>query len=205
MSDLKSAWEIAQEKADRLGRLSAEELQQQREEACRESGRGIAQRFIDSPDAVDLEAEIGKHGEEERALVKGAVVKRLAEALELGSEPPTGARAAGQGQSDTASLRLEKTVDAIAALEPERGAIVEQIRSLIQEYVAAAGKTPRKQEIEKKGRDTLHRLRISGTAVGDINVEAAAQWQQSWQELSQAFAARLDNLKQELLARTAAH
>jgi hypothetical protein len=204
MSDLKSAWEIAQEKAERLGRLSAEDLRRQREETCRQAGTGIGQRYLDSPETVDLMAELDKHPEQERALVKGAVVKRLAEALQLGSEPRTGSGAAGQGQSDTADLRLEKTVDAIAALEPAWGTIIEQIRGLMQEYVAAAGKTQRKQEVEKKGRETLHRLRISGTAVGDINVEAAAQWQQSWQELSQAFAARLDNLKQELLARTSA-
>ena len=204
MSDLKSAWEIAQEKADRLGKLSAEELRQQREEACRESGTGIAQRYLDSPQTVNLGAEIGKHGGQERALVRGAVVKHLVEALELGSEPPTRAGAAGQGQSDAATLRLEKTVNAIVALEPAWETIIEQIRGLIREYAAAAGKTQPKQEIEKKGRDTLHRLRISGTAVGDINVEAAAQWQQSWHELSQAFAARLDLLKQELLARTSA-
>jgi hypothetical protein len=205
MGDLKSAWEIAQEKAARLGRLSAEELQQQKEEACRESGRGIAQRYLDSPETVDLAAEIGKHPEEEQPLARGAVVKRLIEALELVSDPATSAGAAGQQRSSTSELRLEKTIDAIAALEPERATIVEQIRGLIQEYGAAAGKTQRKQEIEKKSRETLHRLRISGTAVGDINVEAAAQWQQSWQELSQTFAARLDNLKRELLAITSEH
>jgi len=202
MSDLKSAWEIAQEKADRLGSLSAEELQQQREEASRQAGTGIAQRYLNSPRTVDLRAELGKHAEEERALVKGAVVKRLVEALDLGGEPSTAAGAPGYGQNDTAGLRLEKTIDAIAALEPERGTIIEQVRELFQEYGAAVGKTQRKQEIEKKGRETLHRLRISGTAVGDINVEAAAQWQQGRQELSQSFAARLDLLKQELLART---
>jgi len=202
MSDLKSAWEIAREKADRLGRLSAKELQQQREEACRQAGTGIAQRYLDSPRTVDPRAELGKHAEEERALVRAAIVKRLVEALDLGGEPSTAAGAAGYGQKDTASLRLGKTIDAIAALEPGSGAIIEQLRELFQEYGAAVGKTQRKQEIERKGRETLHRLRISGTAVGDINVEAAAQWQQSWQELSQAFAARLDRLKQELLART---
>jgi len=203
MSDLKSAWEIAREKADRLGSLSAEELQQQREEACRQAGTGIAQRYLDSPRTVDLRAELGKkHPEEERALVRTAVVKRLVEALDLGGEPSTAAGAAGYGQNDTASLRLNRIADAIAALEPERGTIIGQVRELFQEYGAAVGKTQRKQEIEGKGRETLHRLRISGTAVGDINVEAAAQWQQSRQELSQSFAARLDLLKQELLART---
>jgi len=202
MSDLKSAWEIAQEKADRLGRLSAEELQQQKEEACRQAGTGIAQRYLDSPRTKDLGAELGKHPEEERALVRTAVVKRLVEALDLGDEPSTAAEPAGYGQNDMPGLRLNRIADAIATLEPGSGTIIEQVRELSQEYGAAVGKTQRKEEIERKGRETLHRLRISGAAVGDINVEAAAQWQQSWQELSQAFAARLDRLKQELLART---
>ena len=53
-------------------------------------------------------------------------------------------------------------------------------------------------EMENKDREVLHRLRISGTAIGDMNVEASVEWQEKEQSLMATFAPRLDNFKQEL-------
>jgi len=190
MGELKSAWEIAQGKADRLGKLSAEELQQQREERCRQTGQAIAQRYLDNIEPLDLDVELEKHPEGEQGLTKRAAAKRLVEALDLSSQAGTGRRPArGDGGMD-------RVIQGIAMLEPKSGAILEQLRQLFQEYEAATGQTGR--EIKSKGRERLHRLRISGTAVGAINVEAVPGWQQAWQRLRQPFEPRLDHLKQEL-------
>jgi hypothetical protein len=187
MSDLKSAWEIAREKASRLGKLSAQELQQQREQQCRESGRAIAQRYLDSPEPLSLPSELNKY-QEGKDLVSQATVSHLIQAIDL------------QGKDDNDSSmvypRLEKIARGIASLQPKSQPIIDQITQLAREYEGAIAKV--KQEIESNGQETLHRLRISGTAVGDINIKAAPEWQQSWHRLAVTFKPRLDSLKQQL-------
>jgi len=205
MAELKSAWEIAQGKADKLGKLSTEELRQQGEEKCRQIGEAIAQRYLDNVEPLNLGIELDKHLEEERELIKRAVASRLIQALALSSRSgascgPAG-RDGGMKQSNrggAAYLRLEKIIQGIASLEPQSRAITERLRQLFQEYEEVTREA--RQEIERKDKEILHRLRISGTAVGDINVEAMPQWQQTWHRLRKPFEPRLDNLKQELVA-----
>jgi len=203
MAELKSAWEIAQGKADKLGKLSTEELRQQGEEKCRQIGEAIAQRYLDNVEPLNLGIELDKHLEEERELIKRAVASRLIQALALSSRSgascgPAG-RDGGMKQSNrggAAYLRLEKIIQGIASLEPQSRAITERLRQLFQEYEEVTREA--RQEIERKDKEILHRLRISGTAVGAINVEAVPGWQQAWQRLRQPFEPRLDHLKQEL-------
>ena len=204
MGELKSAWEIAQGKADKLGKLSSEELQQQGEEKCRQIGQAIAQRYLDNLESLDLEVELDKHSEEEKGLIKRAVGSHLIQALELSSQSGTSRRPTERdggmkqnNRSGGAYFRMERIIQGIAGLEPKSGAITERMRQLFQEYEGATREARR--EIERKGKETLHQLRISGTAVGDINIEAMPQWQQTWHRLREPFEPRLDNLKQELL------
>jgi len=49
MSELKSAWEVAQERANRLGKLSADEKEQQERQKYRQVGQVLAQKWLDSP------------------------------------------------------------------------------------------------------------------------------------------------------------
>ncbi len=186
MAELKSAWEIAQGKADKLGKLSAEELRQQGEEKCRQIGEAIAQRYLDNVEPLNLGIELDKHLEEERELIKRAVASRLIQAMDLRFFT-----------SFRMTDKLEKTIQGIASLEPQSRAITERLRQLFQEYEGATREA--RHEIERKDKEILHRLRISGTAVGDINVEAMPQWQQTWHRLRKPFEPRLDNLKQELI------
>jgi len=118
MSELKSAWEIAQEKANKLGKLSAEELQRQREEECRQIGQGIAQRYLDNPESLSLDIELNKHPEEGRGLIRKAVASHLIQALDLSSwsgisrgpaERDGGAK--GNNRSGGVYLRLEKITE----------------------------------------------------------------------------------------------
>lgn len=189
MSELKSAWEIAQEKTNRLGRLSAQELQQQREQQCHDSGRAIAQRYLDNPEPLSLPEELNKC-HEGQDLVRQATVSQLIQAIDLKSKD--------DDDSGMVYPHLEKIARGIASLEPKSQPIIDQITELAREYEGAIRKM--KQEIESNGQETLHRLRISGTAVGDINIKAAPEWQQSWHKLAETFEPRLDSLKQELIS-----
>lgn len=183
MGELKSAWEIAQEKANKLGKLSSEEERRQREEKCRQIGQAMAQRWLDGSQGQNLAAEINGYPEEEKSLIKQTTLGYLIEAIDFQNSK------SGVGG-------LEKAIQGIAGLEPKSQPIVERLTELVQEYSQAKKKT--RQELESKGREVLHQLRISGTAVGDINLEATPQWQQSEQRLIETFRPRLDSLKQEL-------
>jgi hypothetical protein len=185
MGKLKSAWEIAQEKADRLGKLSAKEMQRQKEQDCHQIGRAIAQRYLDSSEPLPLAIELNKY-QEKKDLVRQATLTHLTQAIDLRFLTSFGM-----------TSKLERIIQGIAAVEPKSQSIIERIRGLVQEYEQLADKT--KRAIETSQRETLHQLRISGTAVGNINIEATPQWQQSWHLLTKPLEPKLDSLKQELI------
>jgi len=184
MSELKSAREIAQERANRLGKLSAEEKEQQDRQRYRQIGQVLAQKWLDSSQQLDMTAELNKHEEKEGEIIKQAVIEHLVEAIEF---TPT------QGINS-----VKKVIEAISSLGPELQPQAEEIGQLVQEYEGAEQKI--RQELESNYRETLHQLRISGTAVDAINIEADHKWQVARQGLVEAFTPRLNDLKQALIS-----
>jgi len=183
MDELKSAWEIAQERANRLGKLSAEEKEQQERQGYRQIGQVLAQKWLDNPQRLDLTAELNKQEEKEKDLIKQTVIERLVETIEF---------------TTTKGINSNKNViEAISSLAPELQPKAEEIGQLVQEYEEAEQKI--RQELESNYRETLHQLRISGTAVAAINIEADHQWQLARQRLIEAFTPRLNELKQALI------
>jgi valyl-tRNA synthetase len=182
MSDLKSAWEIAQEKANRLGKLSAEEKEQQERQRYRQIGQALAQKWLDSSRRPNITEELNKYEEKEREIIKQALIEHLAEVIE-----PTTA----QGINST-----KKVIEALRGLGAELQPKAEQISRLVQDYEGAEQKM--RQELESSHRETLHKLRISGTAIAAINIEVDPKWQPAHQDLVESFAPRLNELKQEL-------
>jgi len=184
MSELKSAWEIAQERANRLGKLSAEEKEQQERQEYRQIGQALAQKWLDSSRQLDITAELNKHEEKERNIIKQAVIERMVEAIEF-----TTSRGINS---------VKRIVEAISSLKPELQPKAEAIGQLVQEYEDAEQKM--RQELDSNYRETLHQLRISGTAIDSINIEDNHQWQLAQQGLVEALAPRLDDLKQALVS-----
>ena len=182
MDELKSAWEIAQERANRLGKLSVEEKKQQERQRYRQIGQVLAQKWLDRSQELDMTAELNKHGEEDRDMVKQAVIERLVEAVDLAPAQTVDG--------------VKRVIEGISSLGPELQPEGEKMAELVQEYEEAERKI--RQELESDCRETLHRLRISGTAVGDINIEANPQWQLARQRLIEAFAPRFSDFKREL-------
>jgi hypothetical protein len=182
MDELKSAWEIAEQRASRLGRLSAEEQKQQERDRCRQIGRVLAGKWLDVSEKLNLPAELGRHGPEEQALMKHAVIEHLVEAIEP-SAP---------GNVD----RVTRAIDGIQSLAPELQPEMDEMRGLLHEYEGAERKA--RQEIESGFRETLHRMRIAGTAVAGINIEATEEWQAARQRLVEAFTPRFSEVKRTL-------
>jgi len=183
MSEMKSAWELAQERANRLGKLSAQEKEEQERQTYRQTGQALAQKLMDSSQGPDVTAELAKHEEKGRETIRQAAIEHLVEAIEL---------TAAKGIHSAKGI-----IEAINSLKPELQPRVEEVSQLIQEYHLAEQKI--RQELETQTRETLHQLRISGTAVGAINLEDNPQWQLARQELTESFAPRLNVLKQALL------
>jgi hypothetical protein len=182
MGELKSAWEVAQERANRLGKLSPEEKEQQERQGYRQIGQVLAQKWLDSSQKLDITAELSRHEEKERDLIKQAVIGNLIEAIEF-----TTSRGINS---------VKRVIEAISSLKPELQPKTEEISQLVQEYEGAEQKI--RQELESNYRATLHKLRISGTAVDAINIEADHQWQLARQGLVEALTPRLNDLKQAL-------
>lgn len=184
MGELKSAWEIAQEKANRLGKLSAEEKEQQERQRYRQIGQVLAQKWLDSSRQLDMTAELNRHEEKERDIIKQAVIEHLVEAIEF---------------TTTRGINsVKRIIEAISSLGPELQPKAEEIGQLVQEYEGAEQKIG--QELESNYKETLHQLRISGPAVDAINIEANLQWQVARQGLIEAFTPRLNDLKQALIS-----
>jgi hypothetical protein len=184
MGELKSAWEIAQEKANRLGRLSAEEREQQARQKHRKIGQALAQKWLDSSQKMDINAELNKHEEKERETIRRVVIEHLVEAIEFTTSKGINS--------------VKKIIEVISSLEPDLQPKAEEIGHLAQEYEEAEQKI--RQELESGYRETLHQLRISGTAVGAINIGDNPKWQAARQELVEVFTPRLNDLKQSLIS-----
>lgn len=182
MGDIRSAWEIAHEKADKLGGLSQEEKKRQKEERYSQVGKTLADKYLERENTRYLETELKKYDGQDRGLITHATVKRLTDAIDFRH-----------------AQALEKIKEGILVVSTNRAKdIVNQIEQLFREYQEA--EEGEKQKIDKAGREILHQMRISGTAIGKINIQANAEWQKSLNQLSRPFEEKLQLLKQELLS-----
>lgn len=182
MGEIKSAWEIAQEKANKLGALSPEERKKQKDEKCRSIGKTLAEKYLGLGDVRFLEIELGKYSGQDKDLISHAIIRRLVQAIDLNY-----------------SLKLEEISRGILALSQSEATaqIMHKIKELFHEYGEVENRE--RQEIERAGREILHQLRISGTAISKINIRAKEEWLKRLNELARPFEERLSALKQELL------
>jgi hypothetical protein len=182
MGELKSAWEIAQERARKLGDLSPEERKQQKEKECLEIARALADKYLVQPDARLLANEVAKRHGLEKELITKFLIHRFVEAIDLRSPATT-----------------QRAIDGILSLNQNATVkdTMERIKEVLQEYQAAEAR--QKEEIEKAGREILHQMRVSGTAIGRINIRARQEWQKKLEKIASPFEEALRTLKQKLL------
>lgn len=183
MGEIKSAWELAMEKVEKLGKLSPEELQRQKTEKFGSIGQGLAEKYLSGLTLRDLKLELDKHKGEERELVRAALASKLIEAIELGD-----------------AERLAKVVEAISGLklksEDGLAAAKGEIEGLFAEYREAEQK--KRRDVDTAARGVLHQLRISGSAIGSVNPEVVPEWKNELDKIAQPYRERLDSLKAKL-------
>jgi hypothetical protein len=182
MSEIKSAWEIAQEKASKLGELSPEEREGQRQDKCRLIGESLAEKYLSHHDIGVLKDELSKHTAQDKDLISRAAVRRLIQSVEL-RYPQALDEISKAILTFTNSTAVAKTLD--------------ETRELFQEYVEAENKD--KQEVEKMGSEILHQLRISGTAISQLNIRGMEDWQKKLDQTARPFDERLNYIRQKLL------
>jgi len=182
MGDIKSAWEIAMEKAERLGKLSPDERRRQREQEYSSIGRLLADKYLAGLALWQLEVELDKYTGEQKKLASSALLSRLADAIELGSPE-----------------RLERALDGILALkqnEPGVAGIKDEIVRLLRKYRQEEDRG--KREAEESAREVLSRLGISGSAIGSVRPETIPECKQSLDDLARPYEQRLGELKARL-------
>jgi hypothetical protein len=159
MGEMKSAFEKASERAERLGRLSPEEIRERKEEEYTPVGRAMADRYLVHGRVESLEEEVNKCGGDERDIVRRAALSRLVEAIDLGD----------YGAS-------ERAMEGVIALcgEEVSGELRRQIKNLLADYekTEEARYEEQRGEVERRERKLLHQLHISGSAVGEINLDS---------------------------------
>jgi hypothetical protein len=182
MGEIKSAWEIAMEKAEKLEKLPPEELRRQKEEKYASIGQVLVDKYLGGLDLWQLDVELDKHSGEERDLLREAAIFKLAHSIDL--ENPE---------------RLGRIMEGISYLRQGEDIkeIGKELDRLFQEYKQVEQKE--REEMEKSSGEILHQLNISGSAIGGFNPKAVGEWQQESQKLAQPFREKLEMLRQRLL------
>ena len=180
--ELKSAFDIAMERARKLGGLSAEEKKRLKQGELSEVGQALGKRYLSGLPIRDVELELGKY-KEDRQILARHLLSSLANKINL-----------------TDSTDVERILEAIQHFS-ESPEVVESIRSLIDEYGKAVQRA--KQEIlsklETAKRKELAKKGISGSAV-EPAIESGIEWLETSQHLLSEYQKRLERIKHSLQA-----
>jgi hypothetical protein len=185
MGEMKSALERALEKAEKLGKLSPEEIREREKAKYTPIGRAIAERYLGHGHKQLLKEEVGRYSGDLKGIVTSAALSRLVEAIDLASGD-----------------LVERALYGLLTLKGKGriGEVDGRIKSLLGEFRDAQQERyeMEKERIEKGDMGLLHQLRISGSAIGAINLKASESWATISREISLQFNQRLDALKREL-------
>ncbi|MBT4510852.1 MAG: hypothetical protein HOC20_01395 [Chloroflexi bacterium] len=185
MDEMKSALERALERADRMGRLSPEELQRQNEGRYIQAGEAITQRFFEHGNTSILAEQIEKLESGGTAIAIRSALATLIGGMDLSNKDLT-----------------ERTLDGINSLGGSKpvNEISEEIMSLFGQY-AWQKKLWYEENAEEAGKEIKERMAsagIYGSAIAEINIENNEEWAQKSDELRSEFNSRLSEMKKVL-------
>jgi hypothetical protein len=179
--ELKSAFDIAMERAQKLGDMSAQERQRSREEEFRAIGEALGKRYLDGLPIRDVEIELRRH-EGNRQIIIRYLLSFLLDTLALGN-----------------SEGAENILTAVQHYSGNSGAVV-RIRNLFNEYQKAIEQSWEEKRIKLGAaqRKELKLRGISGSAV-EPAIEASPEWLQIKQGLVASYQERFEETKTPLL------
>ncbi len=186
MGNMKSAFERAWERAEGLGKLTPQEIRERKEEEFTLIGQGLAQRYLEHGHHDVLQEGLDKYGGEEKEIAIKGVLSSLVAAIERGD--------------------YEIAARAMAGIQTLKGngpirEIAEEVEVIFQEYEEAKQQRYEKVkgQLEREEREILHQLRISGSAVEEVNLEVSGAWDRACAELRSQLGERLHQLTKQLL------
>ena len=179
--ELKSAFDVAMERAQKLGDMSAQERQRSREEKFRAIGEALGKRYLDGLPLRDVEIELGRHAENRQIVIR-YLLSFLLDALAPGN-----------------SERAENILTAVQHYSGNAGAVV-GIRNLFNEYQKALEQAWEEKRIKLGAaqRKELKLRGISGSAV-EPAIEASPEWLEISQRLETSYHKRFEEAKIPLL------
>ncbi len=178
---VKSSFEIALERAQKLGGMSSDERQKLKDEKLESIGMALSKRYIKGLPIRDLEMELVKY-KEDREKITSHLLSYLAAEIDMGN--PNGAERILEAVKHFSGAAA---ADKISGLLNEYRNATEQAW---QKYQRTLGATKLK-ELKQKG--------ISGSAVKPA-IESNSEWLQSQQELNSDYRKRLEGIISSLQA-----
>ncbi len=192
MAEIRSALEIALEKADKLGKASKEELQA---DEARSKGRRIVAVFLDDPKKTSLKESLSEVEPNELNYVIEGAMDTLTRNVFLPMD-------------DVQMQRIQK---ALAGIMDIKGSMAAQVINGINELVRQFQQTytQYKEQLKTQMQSRLGSIQQAmaqqygmGAAQG-LDAEAIPEFQKEWsklsQEIKQQFGRELDKMKQYLL------
>lgn len=175
---IKSALDIALEKAQKLGSLSVEERQRLKEDELRAVGEALGKRHLDGLPPRDIEIELRRYKEEERHIVARYLLSSLWNLVDISDIPAA-----------------ESALAAIQYLSGNSDA-VEGIRNLLSEHQRAIEEAWRENRSTLEA-DKVSQLRLKGISGSAINpgVETYPEWLEIQHQLDSYYRERLEELK----------
>jgi hypothetical protein len=186
MAEMKSAYEKALERAEKLGRLSPEEMKERKDAENAAIGKALAERYLEHGHNRILGEALARYTGDDKDIVATAALQHLVDAISLQDDKLT--KRAMEGIStlndDARTLKAKQKVLSLATAykEAEKQAYGQM-----------------KRRVDRSGAELLDELAISGSAIGDIKLGASELWEGIQKELSQRFDNRLQEVKQELI------
>ncbi len=181
---IKSALEIAMERAASMPGLTQEELAKQKEREYQPRGAAIGHRYLEGAlKERDLQAELSKYRGQEGEIVKRAFLLTLNQSIKLGSK--------------SISLRA---LGGIKAVEPaaDLDEMKRQIEAIFDEF--GQHLEPKIERYEAREKERLQQVGISGSAVKP-NLEESQTWQEEFKRIKSEYDSRISKLKENLLPR----
>jgi len=180
---IKSALEIALEKAQKLGGLSEDEKQRQKDEELMTAAEALVKRYLNGLPLKDIDLEMAKHKEEERSVVGNHVLSRLLNRIYINQDATN-----------------EKLLAAIEHILP-KSELTRNIGDLLREYRTAVDKARQDNlgKLEADKRSELEQKGISGSAL-EPAIETSSEWLQLTEKLNAYYEQRLDEIKRTLPA-----
>jgi len=169
MEELKSAFDIAMERAEKLGKASPEEI---RKLDLVPQGEKLAARYLKGQ--CDLTVELGKYDDEARGYVAESVKKVLLRNLDV-------------PKNEVVKRTTRRAMEGIKSLKDDKGGVenvYSKLRRLFKHY-EDEGAQQRSQAYEELKQDFYRNLQQLAQQQGiptgiSINVESHPQFQEQW-------------------------